>query len=419
VDTVSFGSSREPKRVRDRWPQRHIPPGRWAWLVVAAAATGVATVVLVTSGGHAQPAAKERLPSSQPLPSLLGGVRARGASTDLLLGGTGFWRLGRQLRPVAVGFLVNGISPLLPPDHSAEADQLIPVPGGVVAHISDTSTGITYGAPGLVVFIPAGNDPPRVIARATMIAVSPGGRQVWLQTAIQSSRNGEGVPASFRSPTWAVDLAGRRIGPVLRLPFGLVGATGSGPLTQNLATGQLQLWNGATGRPIPINVPADADFIAAGQDRVVWGTCAASCQLHVTDLTTGADSAVPLPRGWALPSETYPPPPASFDRSGQLLVLPLARVDSSSDVTGEALFIVSTAARTLRMIPGTSLPVSSASAGQPVELIGSWDWQGLLWVLASSDEDYYQLGYLTGTGPLRTLAPAEGYPVALSAAGSG
>ena len=53
------------------------------------------------------------------------------------------------------------------------------------------------------------------------------------------------------SPTWAVDLAGRRVSPVLHLPLGLVAATGSGPLTQNLRTGQLQLWNGATGLPIP------------------------------------------------------------------------------------------------------------------------------------------------------------------------
>ena len=59
------------------------------------------------------------------------------------------------------------------------------------------------------------------------------------------------MPASFVSPTWAVDLAGRRVSPVLHLPLGLVAATGSGPLTQNLRTGQLQLWNGATGRPIP------------------------------------------------------------------------------------------------------------------------------------------------------------------------
>ena len=91
----------------------------------------------------------------------------------------------------------------------------------MVAHISDTSTGVTYGALGRVVFIPAAHAPARVIARATMIAVSPGGRRVWVQTAVQSMANGVGVSAGFKSPTWAVNLAGRRVSPVLHLPLGL------------------------------------------------------------------------------------------------------------------------------------------------------------------------------------------------------
>ena len=145
---------------------------------------------------------------------------ARGASTGLFLGGENAWRPGRPPRPVA-GLLSNGLSPLLPPGHAAEADQLAPVPGGVVAHISDTSTDVLYGALGRVVFIPTANAPARVIARATMIAVSPDGQQVWVQTAVQPMRNGVGVPAGFTSPTWAVDLTGRRVSPVLHLPLGL------------------------------------------------------------------------------------------------------------------------------------------------------------------------------------------------------
>ena len=380
----------------------------------------MAVVGLVTTGGDARPTASVPPPSAPSLPSLLGGVRASGARTDLFLGGENFWRLGRQPQEVAAGFLLNGLSPLLPPGHGAQADQLVPVPGGVVAHISDISAGITYGALGRVVFIPAAHAPAEVIARATMIAVSPGGGQVWVQTAVQSGQNGEGVPASFRSPTWAINLAGRRVSPVLRLPFGLVAATESGPVTQNLNTGQLQLWNGATGRPIRMNLPADAGFIAAGRNQVVWDTCAASCRLHVTDLTTGTDAAVPMPGNWLPPSETYPPPPASFDPSGQQFVLPLDRIDSSGDITAEALFLVSTATRTLRMIPGTSLPASALPTAQPIQLAGSWDRQGLLWVLASNlDEGYYQLGYWTGAGPLRALAPARGSPVTLTAPGSG
>jgi hypothetical protein len=47
------------------------------------------------------------------------------------------------------------------PGHAAGVDQLAPVPGGVIARISDTSTDVTYGALGLVVFIPAANAPGR------------------------------------------------------------------------------------------------------------------------------------------------------------------------------------------------------------------------------------------------------------------
>jgi hypothetical protein len=427
VDTIGFGSDREPRHWRPGWR----PPRPWArrraWLVAAAAAAGVATAaavlaaaVLATAGGPA------RRPVSAPAsavpwpPPLLRGVPAHGIGTDLFLAGENFLRVTAQPRQVAAGFLVNGLSPLLPPGHGAEADQLAPVPGGVVAHISDISNALTYGALGRVVFIPAANAPAQVIARATMIAVSPDGRRVWVQTAVQSLRHGEGVPAGFRSPTWAVNLAGDRVSPVLQLPFGLVAATEAGPLTQNLASGQLQLWNGATGQPIRMSLPAAADFIAAGRDRVVWDACSASCRLHVTDLATGADAAVPLPGNWLPVSVTYPPPSASFDPSGQRLVLPLDRVDSSGNATAEALFIASTATKTLRMIPGTELSFSSLPASQPIQMIGAWDQQGLLWVLASSpDEGYYQLGYWTGAGPLRTFGPARGGPVALTAPGPG
>jgi hypothetical protein len=387
---------------------------------MAAAAALVAAAVLVTTGGPARRAASAPASSAPPLNLLLRGLPAQAVRTDLFLAGENFWQDDGRPRPVAAEFLRNGLSPILPPGHGAQADQLIPVPGGVVAHISDMSTGITYGAVGWVVFIPTANAPARVIARATMIAVSPDGRQVWVQTAVQTLGNGAGVPPGFRSPTWAVNLTGRRVSPVLRLPFGLVAATEAGPLTLNLSTGQVQLWNGATGRPVPTHLPADVDFIAAGRDRVVWDACVSSCQLHITDTTTGADAVVPMPGNWFPVSETYPPPSASFDPSGQRLVLPLERSASSGNVTTEALFVLSAATRTLHMIPGTSLPFSSLPAAQFLQLAGAWDQQGTLWVMASSpDQGYYQLGYWTGSGPLRTFAPASGGPLALTPPGPG
>lgn len=384
------------------------------------AAAAAAAAVLVTTGAPARHAASAPpSPSAPRWPLLLAGVPVHAVRTDLVLAGESFWQLDGQPRPVAAQFLRSGLSPILPPGHGAQADQLLPVPGGVVAHISDMSTGITYGAVGWVVFIPAANAPARVIARATMIAVSPDGRQVWVQTGIQSGRK-VGVSPGYRSPTWAVNLAGHRVSPVLRLPFGLVSAAASGPLTQNLNTGQLQLWNGATGRPVRTNLPSDADFVAAGRGRVIWDTCAGLCRLHVTDLATGADTTMLLPRNWFPASGTYPPPAASFDPSGRRFVLPLDRVDASGNASAQALFIADPAAGTVRMIPGTPLPLSSLPAAQPIQLTGAWDRQGLLCVLASDpDEGYYQLGYWTGSGPLHTFAPARGTPVALAAPGPG
>ena len=75
-------------------------------------------------------------------------------------------------------------------------------------------------------------------------------------------------------------------------------------------------------------------------------------------------------------------------------------------------------ARALASEPRGRIGGTLEAASQPIELVGAWDRQGLLWVLASSpDEGYYQLGYWTGAGPLRTFRPARGGPVALTAPG--
>jgi hypothetical protein len=385
---------------------------------LAAAVVAVAALVLATTGGHPRRVVSVRLPSAQPLPPLLAGIPARSARTDLFVGGENFWRVGRQPRAILPRFLHDGLSPLLPRGHGAQVDQLAPVPGGVAALISDVSTNITYGARGRVVFIPAAGAPARVIARATVIAVAPGRQRVWVQTAIQPVNNGAGAPATFKSPTWAVNLAGRRVSQVLHLPLGLVGATESGPLTQTLQTGQLRLWNGTTGRSIRLPLPATANFVAAGSDRVVWTSPGPINRLHVTELRTGTDHAVPLPRNWLPGSETYPPPPADFDPTGQRLVLPLDRVDSAGNPTAEDLFVANTATRTLRMIPGKPFSLSPASTTQDIQLAGSWDREGLLWVLATNS-GYYQLGFWAGAGPLHTFAPRQGSPVALAAPGPG
>ncbi len=407
MDTINLGSDRESRRWRPGWWPRPGRPGRRPWLaVLGAAVAAVAVLVLVMTQGHSRGAVRG------PLTHMFAGVPASSAHTELFVGGASLWRLDRQPRAI------NGLSALLTSGQPDLVAQLVPVPGGVVALMGVESIGITHGALGRVVFIPsAANARPRAIARATGIAVAPGRPQVWVQTAIQHVHSRQGVPANVASPTWAVNLAGRRVSPVLHLPLGLVAATESGPLTQNLHSGQLRLWNGATGRPIHLPLPAAASFVAAGSDRVVWASYGPVSQLHVTDLRTGRDIAVELPRTWRPVSQTRPPPSASFDPTGQRLVLPLVRVNGGGNNTAEDLFVADTAARTVRAIPVKPFTLSASRA---IPLVGAWDQKGLLWVLATNpDRGYYQLASWTGTGPLHTLAPRRDSPIMMSAPGPG
>jgi hypothetical protein len=119
---------------------------------------------LLRPGGHVRHHARVTTSAAR----LLTGVPARGTSADLFLGGGYFWWFGRQPKTVYASFLHNGLSSLLPRADGAQVDQLLPMRGGVVAHISDIASGITYGALGRVVFIPATRRPAKVIGRATI-----------------------------------------------------------------------------------------------------------------------------------------------------------------------------------------------------------------------------------------------------------
>src|SRR5262249_59867043 len=120
--------------------------------------------------------------------------------------------------------------------------------------------------------------------------------------------------------------------------------------------------------------------------------------------------------------QPYPPPLANFDPTGQQLVLPLDHTDRAGNVTAEDLFIVNTAARTLRMIPTRPLPIPDVPGGSPTALpdtlVGAWNQQGVLSVLAMNPYyGYYQLGYWTGEGPLHTFKISHGSPMAMSPPG--
>ncbi len=406
VDTISSGPDREPWRM----------PGRPACLVALAVVLVATAAVAVATRDHRLRAARSPVPAGARLRPMLLGVPARRVQTQLVLGGDYLWRVGAGgPQAVAAAFLSAGHSPLA---GNAGASEVAGAAGGVVALIDD---GSSSGA-GRVLYLPAAKAAPRVIGTASLIAVAPGGRRVWLQHGIERERSGDTV--TLTSPTWAVNLAGRRVTPVLRLPFGLAAATDSGLIIQSAPQYRLSMWNAASGRPLRMALPQD--ILATSADRVAWTPLhcgAGACPLEITDLRTGREITIALPGNWGTCCGSGGA--GAFDASGQRLALTLTRSSRSGAALAQDVFMVDIATGTVIGMPGGVLPAGGDGITAPaVQMAAAWDRQGLLWVLASSSGDdsrhgYYQLGYWTGAGPLHTFAPARGSPTALSAPGPG
>jgi hypothetical protein len=354
VDVISFGRDREPRHwLPDPWRRTWLGLvrrlRRRAGLVIVTVVLAGVAAVLVLARGHAHHVVTAAVPAIlAQQPPVLFGVRARSVRTDLVLGGDNIWRLdtGRP-RQVLSAVLANGLSPLLA-NSGAGVRAIDAVAGGVIALIADPSAPGVDGTRGAVVFIPW-QAPARVIAKASAIAVAPGGRAVWVQTAV--SYTTPASPKTIWSPTYAVSLAGRRISAVLRLPLGLAAATSAGLLTDDAEITQLALWNAATGSREQLRVPPGAAVLADGNGVVIWQDqpCPAGSPAQLTDLRDGSGATIAMPAGW---SPLLYQEPVSFDQSGTRLVLPLEGTDASGNPIAEDLYLVDMATRTVRAIPG-------------------------------------------------------------------
>jgi hypothetical protein len=421
VDTISFGPDRAPRRW---WPGG--PAGRAgrAWLVIVVAAAAVAGLVVVAAGGGARHRAGGQVTAV--MSPLLSGVPGHGVGTDLVLGGDSVWRLSGTSRPRAMldRSLGRPLSSVLsrPPGRAggAQISRLLPVRGGLVAVISPRASAQSTGNTAWpVLFIPAGAGPARLIGRASAVAVAPGGRALWLQTASFPVTEAAGAQP-IMSPTFAVSLTGHRLGPVLHLPLGLVAAASGGLLTDSVVAGRLQLWSATAGRPERLRLPGDAQVIGAGGGLVIWQSpsCAGHCLLHLTGPRAGRASTVPVPAGWQpVPSSG----PAATSGSGQRLVIQLERAGPGGYLGTEDLYVLNIAARSLRQVPGGpyTIPQVSGLGGKGFTLASAWDTAGRLWLLAGWGDGYFQLGYWTGAGPLHVYPPMPGNPISISAPGSG
>lgn len=383
--------------------------------MVVAAAAAVAGLAVVTAGSGT--GRRAGAPADAVVPPLLSGVPAHRVGTDLVIGGSSVWRLtgaGRS-RAVLGGSLSRRLSRLPGGASGAQISQLLPARGGVVAVMGQRSPAPSIGHTAWpVLFIPAGAGPARLIARASAVAIAPGGQAVWLQTASFAGTPATGTKAVM-SPTFAVSLAGRRLSPVLHVPLGLVAATSAGLLTDSVVTGRLQLWSLPAGRPQRLPLPGGAQVAGASAGRVIWQSpsCAVHCLLHLTGLRAGGPISVAVPPGW---QPALYPGPAAASGSGQRLVIPMDRVGSGY-LAAVDLYVINITAQSVRRVPGGPYTIPQAPGpGDPgLTLASTWDQEGRLWVLAGWGDGYFQLGYWTGTGPLHVYPPAPGNPVAISA----
>ncbi len=382
--------------------------------VAAVALIGAGTVLGLRLAGQPSPPNAAAAEQPQTVPAMLGGTRLRPDASlgTLLLGGPGGLRLlnaGDQA-PAALGWAngllgVGGPSRLGP---SPAVLQIASVPGGVVALLgSDTAGG--YPATGAVFFIPVtsrGAAAPRLIARASYLAVALNQRDIWVEQANAPPGRGPGR-------TWLVDESGRRLSPSLLLHSQvLLAATVRGLLTQGPSGQGASLINPASGVMRPAGVPGDAFVVAAGPDDVAWqqASCSGTCSLHVTSLRDGTDTVIPLP------PRTFPdddPAPAAFGPAGRRLALPMTTTNREDRVTGTSVYVVDIGLRRLIRLPGGPIPVSAVPgclgairAGSPGIVSVHWAGSGL-WIVATDGQDS-QVAYWAGAGPLRVLAPVPG-----------
>jgi hypothetical protein len=406
ADVLSSG--RDPGRP-PRWPVR--------WRLVAAAAVALIgagiTIGLRQTDQLSPPnaAAAEQPPA---VPAMLGGVPLRldASLGTLLLGGPGELRLlnADDQATAALGWAngllgVSGSSRLGP---SPAVRQIASVSGGVVALLgSEAAEG--YPAIGAVFFIPVtsrGAASPRLIARASYLAVAPNQRDIWVEQASAPPGRGPGR-------TWLVDESGRRLSPALWLHGQvLLAATVRGLLTQGPSGQGASLINPANAVVRPAGVPGDAFVVAAGPDDVAWqpASCGGPCPLHITSLRDGSDTVIPLPP-LTLPDDD--PALAAFGLAGRRLALPMVTTNREDRVTGSSVYVVDIGLRRLIRLPGGPIPLSAFPAclgavrgGSPDMALVSWAGSGL-WIVATDGQDS-QVAYWAGAGPLRVLAPVPG-----------
>jgi hypothetical protein len=306
ADVVSSGRDPDlPPRLRGRW-----------WLVAAAIVLiGGGITASVQLAGRAVPhlhSARRPAPPVQVVPAMLHGAPAGRdvvPGTTLLLAGNDLRQLSvTGHAPVSLGWAdgllsLAGRSPL---GQNPAVQQIEAVSGGFVALLTNVTESV-HSAVGDVFFISVtgqGAATPRLIARASNLAVDPDHRDIWVQ------QSGPGYP---RGATWLIDQSGKRLTPVLRLHSQILLAATIRGLLAGTVQGGARLISTASGTTLSMRMPAAALIAAVSADDVAWQSpsCDLSCPLHVTNLLTGTGFPAGRSRSPPLPTTSAPSVQAS------------------------------------------------------------------------------------------------------------
>jgi len=345
-DTLSQGGGREP----GPWPRR----------LAAAAALVLAAVVIVQHLPRSRhpPAQPTRAAATVPAPAAASGAAEPAAGLaavpDGITGPALSWPGGLQLpaagqRPAWFWPGTGQVVPIdgLPPQRSGY--QFIRAAGGWAVLAGPgihAGCGRCAGPRRAVYFL--ADHAPSVTRVGLADAVAPGGAGgLWLTSYPPGAD-----PGTAAGTAREVSIAGRPLGPQLRLPAGYLIEQGTGrglllaPAAPRPGTMAYQLWD-------PAAPQASRTFeavIAASTTQIAWAPpCAARCRVLVLNLATGRQVTAELPAGRSVAM-------AAFSPDGSFLAVEVS-FSNEADDGGQAvqLELVSMTSGRLTAVPGTWL----------------------------------------------------------------
>jgi hypothetical protein len=252
-----------------------------------------------------------------------------------------FWPATGQVAPIGG----------LPPQRSGY--KFIRVAGGWAVQSDPAVCGSCAGPRRAVYFLADAGRSATLVGLADEVAPGAAGT-LWLTSYPTAADPGTGAGTA-----WEVSIAGRPLGPRLRLPAGYVIVQGTGrglllaPVAQQPGTAADRLWDPAAAR----SVRTFDEVLAASPTQIAWApTCGARCRVQVLNLDTGRQVSIELPAASWVAS-------AAFSPDGRFLALQVSFGDNSYDgQLAVQLELVSTATWHLTVIPQTWVS-SEALAG--------------------------------------------------------